>query len=155
MTTSPYLGFESLRPAVDLAHVSGRGVFVLARTSNPEGGQVQTAHVPDGRTVAQAIVDDAAAENANGAATVGLVVGATRSHGLDLSALNGPILSPGLGAQGATAADIPEVFSGADTCWLLPASSRGLLGKGPDVAALRAACESVRDDIEAALRPAD
>ena len=87
--------------------------------------------------------------------TVGLVVGATRSHGLDLSALNGPILSPGLGAQGATAADIPEVFSGADTCWLLPASSRGLLGKGPDVAALRAACESVRDDIEAALRPAD
>ncbi|MCB1296620.1 MAG: orotidine-5'-phosphate decarboxylase [Gordonia sp.] len=155
VTISPYLGFESLRPAVDLAHVSGRGVFVLARTSNPEGGQVQTAHVPDGRTVAQAIVDDAAAENANGAATVGLVVGATRSHGLDLSALNGPILSPGLGAQGATAADIPEVFSGADTCWLLPASSRGLLGKGPDVAALRAACESVRDDIEAALRPAD
>ena len=87
--------------------------------------------MPDSRTVAQAIVDDAAAENANGAATVGLVVGATRSHGLDLSALNGPILSPGLGAQGATAADIPEVFSGADTCWLLPASSRGLLGKGP------------------------
>lgn len=93
---------------------------MLARTSNPEGGQVQTASVPGGRIVAQSIVDDAAAENASGTSTVGLVVGATRSHGLDLAALNGPILSPGLGAQGATAADIPEVFAGADTRWCRP-----------------------------------
>lgn len=154
VTISPYLGFESLRPAVDAAHASGRGVFVLARTSNQEGGQVQTAHVPGGRTVAQAIVDDAAAENASGASTVGLVVGATRSHGLDLAALNGPILSPGLGAQGATAADIPEVFAGADTRWVLPASSRGVLRSGPDVAALRAACVAARDEVEAALNGA-
>ncbi|MFZ2239101.1 MAG: orotidine-5'-phosphate decarboxylase [Gordonia amarae] len=153
VTISPYLGFESLRPAIDAAHAAGRGVFVLARTSNPEGGQVQTASVPGGRIVAQSIVDDAAAENASGASTVGLVVGATRSHGLDLAALNGPILSPGLGAQGATAADIPEVFAGADTRWVLPASSRGVLAAGPDVAALRAACEAARDEVESALTP--
>mgnify|MGYP000340728937 CR=1 FL=1 len=67
VTISPYLGFESLRPAIDAAHAAGRGVFVLARTSNPEGGQVQTASVPGGRIVAQSIVDDAAADRAGGA----------------------------------------------------------------------------------------
>ena len=153
VTISPYLGFESLRPAIDAARAGDRGVFVLARTSNPEGGRVQTALVPDGRIVAQSVVDAAAAENASGAGAVGLVVGATRSHGLDLGALNGPILSPGLGAQGATAADIPEVFAGADVRWVLPASSRGVLAAGPDVAALRAACASARDEVEAALTP--
>ncbi len=41
VTLSPYLGFESLRPALDLAAQTGRGVFVLALTSNPEGASVQ------------------------------------------------------------------------------------------------------------------
>ena len=41
VTLSPYLGFESLRPALDLAAQYGRGVFVLALTSNPEGKSVQ------------------------------------------------------------------------------------------------------------------
>ena len=43
MTVSPYLGFESLRPALDTAAAHGAGVFVLALTSNPEGPQVQHA----------------------------------------------------------------------------------------------------------------
>src|SRR5690606_40933842 len=43
VTVSPYLGFGSLEPAIDLATRSDRGVFVLAATSNPEGAQVQTA----------------------------------------------------------------------------------------------------------------
>ena len=43
ITVSPFLGFESLRPALDLAHETGRGLFVLALTSNPEGAQVQHA----------------------------------------------------------------------------------------------------------------
>ncbi|MGW0035645.1 orotidine-5'-phosphate decarboxylase [Gordonia sp. NPDC003376] len=150
VTVSPYLGFGSLAPAVDAARAGGRGVFVLARTSNPEGAQVQLADA-DGRTVGQRIVDDAAAVNADGSATVGVVVGATRAHGLDLSALRGPILSPGLGAQGATAADLPEVFADADSSWLLPASSRGVLRAGPDVAAIRAAFERTRDEVESAL----
>ncbi|GAB90317.1 orotidine-5'-phosphate decarboxylase [Gordonia rhizosphera] len=171
VTVSPYLGFGSLDPAVSAARASDRGVFVLARTSNPEGAALQTATVDSlcsepasvsdrplrsepasvTKGVAQSIVDAAAAENADGTATVGLVVGATRAHGLDLSALNGPILSPGLGAQGATADDLPSVFAGADLAWVLPASSRGVLGAGPDVVALRAACEKQRDEIEAAF----
>ncbi|NMO00434.1 orotidine-5'-phosphate decarboxylase [Gordonia sp. TBRC 11910] len=151
VTASPYLGFGSLSPALDKAGATGRAVYVLARTSNPEGAELQRAQRGDGASVAQGIVDAAAAVNADGRATVGLVVGATRAHGLDLSALRGSILSPGLGAQGATPADLPEVFAGADRDWVLPASSRGLLAQGPDVGALRAAYERVRDEVEAAL----
>ncbi|MGV9824859.1 MULTISPECIES: orotidine-5'-phosphate decarboxylase [unclassified Gordonia (in: high G+C Gram-positive bacteria)] len=150
VTASPYLGFGSLTPAFDAARAAGGCVFVLARTSNPEGAPVQLA-ATGGRTVAQMMVDDAAARNADGSATLGLVVGATRAHGLDLSALNGPILAPGLGAQGATAADLPEVFAGADLRWVLPASSRGVLRAGPDVGALAAECSRTRDEVEAAL----
>lgn len=45
ITVSPYLGFRSLSPAMDLAAATHRGVFVLALTSNPEGRDVQ--HVAD------------------------------------------------------------------------------------------------------------
>src|SRR3954447_19065512 len=51
ITVSPYLGFGSLRPALDLAAARGNGVFVLALTSNPEGASVQHAVASDGRTV--------------------------------------------------------------------------------------------------------
>ena len=62
VTASPYLGFGSLQPLLETAVAHGRGVFVLAATSNPEGATVQRA-VSDGRTVAQSIVDQAAAAN--------------------------------------------------------------------------------------------
>ncbi|GAA4667931.1 orotidine-5'-phosphate decarboxylase [Gordonia humi] len=151
VTVSPYLGFGSLSPAVTAAQATDRGVFALARTSNPDGGALQTAAVADHGTVAQTIVDAGAAVNAQSPGTVGVVVGATREHGLDLSGLGGPILSPGLGAQGATPADLARIFDGADVSWLLPAASRSILRAGPDVAALRAAVEATRDEIEAAL----
>lgn len=151
VTVSPYLGFGSLHPAVTAARASDRGVFALARTSNPDGGALQTATVTAAGTVAQSIVDAAAEVNAESVGTVGVVVGATREHGLDLAALAGPILSPGLGAQGATPADLARIFDGADLSWLLPAASRSILGAGPDSAALRAAVESTRDDIESTL----
>ncbi|GAA2049387.1 orotidine-5'-phosphate decarboxylase [Williamsia deligens] len=151
MTASPYLGVGALEPAVSLADETGRGVFVLARTSNSEGATLQTAVTADGRTVAQAVVDDAAAHNARGPAAVGLVVGATREHGLDLHALGGPILAPGLGAQGATAPDLARVFAGT-TELLLPSASRQVLAAGPDRSAVAAAADALRDEVESALR---
>jgi orotidine-5'-phosphate decarboxylase len=63
ITLSPYLGFGTLDGAIELADRSGRGVYVLALTSNPEGAQVQHARGADGRTVGQLIVDEAAARN--------------------------------------------------------------------------------------------
>ncbi|MXP22241.1 orotidine-5'-phosphate decarboxylase [Gordonia sp. HNM0687] len=150
VTISPYLGFEALRPALDAASAAQRCAFVLARTSNPDGAEIQLADA-GGRAVGQTIVDAATAENADGSGSVGLVVGATRAHGLDLASLQGPILAPGLGAQGATPEDLPEVFAGADTRWLVPASSRGVLRAGPDVTALRDAFTHTRDAVEKSL----
>src|SRR5471030_2484528 len=63
ITVSPFLGFGSLRPAMDLAGENGRGLFVLALTSNPEGAQVQHA-VRDGRTVAGSILEGVTSQNA-------------------------------------------------------------------------------------------
>lgn len=144
LTVSPYLGYGSLRPAIDLAAATGRGVFVLALTSNPEGPSVQHA-VRDGRSVAGQIVDGAAADNAEAAdlGHVGLVVGATVGTAvtdlqIDLAAAKAPLLAPGLGAQGATAEDLQTVF-GAALPNVLANSSRGILSAGPDVGALRAA----------------
>jgi orotidine-5'-phosphate decarboxylase len=152
ITVSPYLGFGSLEPAFELAQATGRGLFVLARTSNPEGPQVQLADAGGG-SVAQRVVDLAAARNAGVTplGDVGLVVGATVPPGqLDLSALNGPVLAPGFGAQGATVADLRAVF-GAGLGAVLPATSRDLLRHGPDVAALRAATRRTSEDVLAAV----
>jgi orotidine-5'-phosphate decarboxylase len=147
VTLSPFLGFGSLDPARELADQTGRGVFVLALTSNKEGASVQRAVTEDGRTVAQTIVDDAAACNvgASPLGSVGLVIGATVGRTeLDLSALNGPILAPGFGAQGATVADLRAVF-GSQLRQVLPSTSRDVLRHGPDPATLRAAALRVRD----------
>src|SRR5690606_6182265 len=66
VTVSPYLGFGSLSPALDLARAGGRGVFVLAATSNPEAAAVQRAVLADGRSLAQVMVDAAAEHNRGG-----------------------------------------------------------------------------------------
>jgi orotidine-5'-phosphate decarboxylase len=138
VTVSPYLGFGSLRPALDAARISGAGVFVLALTSNPEGAEVQRATTPDGRSLAQVMLDHVAEENrgATPLGSVGAVVGATLAEaGVEL-AVNGPLLAPGMGAQGATAADLPRIF-GAAVRNVLPSFSRGVLRHGPSVAGLR------------------
>ena len=149
ITVSPFLGFESLRPALDLAAQTGRGLFVLTLTSNPEGGQVQHAMI-NGHSVAAGIVDGVTSQNATQNArgdqvlgSVGMVVGATvgdavRKLGLDLAAAHAPLLAPGVGAQGATAGDLRMVF-GAALKNVVASSSREILGAGPDSASLSAA----------------
>lgn len=64
LTVSPYLGYGSLAPAIELARESGTGLFVLALTSNPEGGEVQHAVRSDGRNVGATMLAHLAAENA-------------------------------------------------------------------------------------------
>lgn len=151
VTVSPYLGFGSLDETFDRATLHDRGVFVLARTSNSEGSPLQRAAVDaSGRSVAQTIVDAAAERNRAVADVVGLVVGATRDHGLDLTEFAGPLLAPGLGAQGATVADLAEIFRDEREL-LLPSSSRAVLAAGPSVTALRDAATRLRDQIELGL----
>lgn len=153
LTVSPYLGYGSLKPAVDLARESGAGLFVLALTSNPEGGEVQHAVRGDGRDVGATMLAHLAAENAGETplGSFGAVVGATlgdlSSYDLDI---NGPLLAPGIGAQGATAADLAGVF-GAAVRNVVPNVSRGVLRHGPDVVALRTSAERFADEIRAAV----
>lgn len=140
VTVSPYLGFDSLEPALSLAEETGRGVFVLAATSNPEGRSVQAAQLPGAGgpvDLAQDIVDRAAARNAahEGAGPVGVVVGATLDKAPELGHLSGPILMPGVGAQGAGPADVARL-AGASARLALPNISRGILRHGPDPKAL-------------------
>jgi orotidine-5'-phosphate decarboxylase len=160
VTLSPYLGFGALHPALDLAARTGRGVFVLALTSNPEGAVMQRARTRADRTLAQDVVDAAAAANAGASPQghVGIVVGATVNSaddtvdtGLDLGALNGPVLAPGIGAQGAAIADLPRRF-GRAVRRVLPATSRDVLRYGPDAVAMRAAALRLRDEAATVIR---
>lgn len=149
VTASPYLGFGSLRPLLEAAAAHNRGVFVLAATSNPEGGTVQRATF-DGRTVAQLIVDQAAVVNRSvrppQPGYVGVVLGATVFEAPDVSELGGPVLVPGVGVQGGR----PEALGGlggAAPGQLLPAVAREVLRVGPSVSDLRAAGERMLDAV--------
>lgn len=138
LTVSPYLGYGALEPALTLAERTGRGVFVLAATSNPEGRAVQDCTNVDGTTLSQQIVDFAARDNArhSGVGNIGVVVGATLADTPELKHLCGPVLMPGVGAQGATAQDVSELAQGIEHL-VFPNMSRGILLAGPHVADLR------------------
>ncbi|MFD9337098.1 orotidine-5'-phosphate decarboxylase [Streptomyces sp. NPDC060028] len=153
LTVSPYLGYGSLKPAVELARESGAGLFVLALTSNPEGAEVQRAVRADGLSVAATMLAHLAAENAGAepmgsfGAVVGATLGDLSSFDLDI---NGPLLAPGIGAQGATAQDLPGVF-GAAVRNVVPNVSRGVLKHGPDADALRASANEFAEEIRKAV----
>ena len=144
ITVSPYLGVGSLQPAFDASEKWGRGVFVLALTSNPDGPQVQHAQAVSGAAVAAEVCKAAAALNEEaGAARIGLVVGATIGDaasrlGIDLGAFNGPLLAPGLGVQGAGVDEYRAVFGDAFTqARVLVCASREVSHAGPSVEAVR------------------
>jgi orotidine-5'-phosphate decarboxylase len=140
ITATPYLGFGSLTPMVETAREHGKGMFVLALTSNPEAPQFQHARTSSGRTVAGAVLDELRNLNAEQAPMgfLGAVVGATISETTEDLAINGPLLVPGIGAQGGTTDDVRRIF-GDVIDLVLPSSSREILGAGPDEGALHAA----------------
>lgn len=151
ITVSPYLGTGSLDPAARLALAHGKGLFVLALTSNPDGPQVQHALTASDTPVALEIARHAELIGAGASGewgSIGLVVGATvgdayRRLGLDRAAPSVPLLAPGFGAQGAGPADMAEVF-GESAGHVLVSLSRGLLSAGPDPDRLRAHVEQLR-----------
>jgi orotidine-5'-phosphate decarboxylase len=153
ITASPYLGFGSLRPLIDTALAHDAGVFVLALTSNPEGPEVQHATAADGRTVAGAVLDAVAACNAGAEplGSVGAVVGATIGQTTENLSVNGPLLVPGIGAQGGTVADVRRIFGDAVGC-VLGSSSREILAAGPDMSALRSKAQAAAEGLAGLVR---
>ncbi|MET0998928.1 MAG: orotidine-5'-phosphate decarboxylase [Marmoricola sp.] len=146
ITATPYLGFGSLAPMIEAARGHDKGVFVLALTSNPEAPEFQHARTAAGRTVAGRVLDELRALNDDAApmGSFGAVVGATIADTTEDLAVNGPLLVPGIGAQGGTADDVRRIF-GDVIDLVLPSSSREILSAGPDAAALHAAVERSLD----------
>lgn len=156
LTVNPFLGVGSLETTFTLAEDSGKGVFVLAATSNPEAVTVQRALSSDARSVSAAIVDEVSARNARSTpadewASLGFVIGATvtwSDAGLGEFAPAAPILGPGFGAQGAGPTDLRARF-GAHASMVVASESRSILSAGPD--ALTAAIDARAAEYREAL----
>ena len=135
VTVNPYLGEESIQPFLEVCGRTGRGIYVLVRTSNPGAAQFQRGGVPH---LCLQVADEVDRWGKGlvgecGLAGVGAVVGAT--CGEELAELRArmpaaPLLLPGYGAQGAGAQDVAAGFlapPGVGPCGALVNSSRGLL----------------------------
>ncbi len=145
VTLSPYLGVGSLSPAFEEAREAGGGVFVLAATSNPEARELQDtvdSLDPSRGSITQRVIDEIAKLNSGETfGSYGVVVGATLKNPPRLEHLNGPVLLPGVGAQGATAQDVERLTKGI-THVAFPNISRGILKSGPHVDDLRKAAKA-------------
>lgn len=170
LTVNPYLGLDSLLPFTDQALQSGRGVFVVVRTSNPGGRDLQELRDTNGTTVAEHVAAQVArlgeeaalvgAADPAGYSHVGAVIGATlpaeqiaRFRSLMPNAI---FLLPGYGSQGGTADAAAAAFDSNGLGGLVSASrSLTYFGVDADHAALaREATRSMRDEVNRAIAKA-
>ncbi|GBD36999.1 Orotidine 5'-phosphate decarboxylase [bacterium HR36] len=119
ITVHPYLGRDSLEPFIDYARKTGRGVFILVRTSNPGSNDYQNLDCGSAKLYEHIArhVQGWAQETAgrSGFGLVGAVVGATQAPVLATLRQHMPsalFLLPGYGAQGAKAASLAPAFTG-------------------------------------------
>jgi orotidine-5'-phosphate decarboxylase len=144
MTMVAYQGTGSIAAPLAIAEEHGKGLFVLAATSNPEGAELQSARRADGRTVAASIVEDVVGWNESHAGepsdsgslgSIGVVLGATvdfTHFEIELGSLTGtPILAPGFGHQGAEYSRLSELYGSAAASAVV-SSSRSILSAGPE-----------------------
>jgi orotidine-5'-phosphate decarboxylase len=155
VTVHPYLGLGALGEFTRRAHESGGCVLVVTRSSNAEGRAVQGAAAGPGQTVDQRVLAGVGELNARLApgrtGPVGAVVGpAAVDPPLDLAAAGGLLLAPGLGAQGATVADVAATFAAVPDR-VMPSASRSLLAAGPDPAAVADAAARLNQELRELL----
>ena len=139
MTANPFLGAGALEGTLALAEATGKGVFVLAATSNPDAFTAQRATLATGATVSADLIAEISRRNAGVTpdgewASIGFVIGATvdwRDAGLGPFAQPAPILGPGFGHQGAGPADLAPRF-GESARLVIASESRSILEAGPD-----------------------
>jgi orotidine-5'-phosphate decarboxylase len=145
LTVNPMLGHDSVEPFITRADETGRGLFILVRTSNPGAA--------DGRLWHEAVADLVAAWGASsvgrsGLSSVGAVVGATVPGRIDLLRARMPnqvFLLPGVGAQGGRPEELGPAFGGRAAGALVSASRSIIYAEDP----ARAAGE-LRDTVWAA-----
>lgn len=149
VTTHVYLGLAALDPFLDIAVRAEGGVFVVVRSSNPEGRDLQTARMANGETVAQNLCREITLRNrkqGEGLGYIGAVVGATCDDAAEtVDALpQSFILAPGVGAQGATIQDVLKRMPSARGR-VLPNVSRAILANGGAVADIRSTIRGLQD----------
>lgn len=155
VTVHVYLGLAALDPFLDIATRAAGGVFVVVRSSNPEGRELQTARMANGETVAQNLCREITLRNRRqgaGLGYLGAVVGATCDDAAEtVSAMpQSFILAPGVGAQGATLQDVLTRMPSARGR-VLPNVSRAILANGGGVADIRATIRGLQDQARALL----
>lgn len=154
ITTHAYLGIDALKPMVDFAVEHDGGIFIVVRSSNPEGNELQTARTASGATVAQALCQRITERNRQltvaGIGPVGAVVGATCEDAAEtVAALPASfILAPGVGAQGATIEDIRARMPDARGR-ILPSVSRAILANGAAVSDIGTAIRELQHQARA------
>ena len=130
LTVNTYLGRDSLEPFVAECRRHGGGVFCLVKTSNPGGADVQDLKLTDGtlvwHQVAMLVAELAEASVGEcGLSSVGAVVGATYPRAVTEARRLLPqsiLLLPGVGAQGATPADVARAFTSGPASALVTVS---------------------------------
>ena len=161
LTLSPYLGVGSLIESFAVASERGKGIFVLAATSNREGESIQRASL-GGTSVAEGVLREIAELNAQIAqsktkfGTLGAVVGATvklGDYGIDTingskDSLRTSVLAPGFGFQGAKLANAKTLF-GFDSGDVIYTISRSALRDG--IAGVSAAVKSDSAELAGSL----
>ncbi len=130
LTVNPYLGSDSIEPFVQACRRAGAGIFCLVKTSNAGGADVQDLTLSDGRPLwhpVAALVREWGEElvGDHGLSSVGAVVGATHPRAVGEARRLMPqaiLLLPGIGAQGATPADVARAFTSGPASALVAAS---------------------------------
>lgn len=155
VTVHVYLGLAALDPFLDIALRAEGGVFVVVRSSNPEGRELQTARLTNGETVAQNLCGEITARNrrqGEALGYLGAVVGATCDDAAETVAAmpHSFILAPGVGAQGATLQDVLTRMPSARGR-VLPNVSRAILANGGSAAEIRTTIRSLQDQARALL----
>ncbi len=155
ITVHPYLGVAAMSTYVSRAAQAGSCLLVVTRSSNPEGRVIQAAQVRADSSVEREVLRQIRALNdrlaPGGIGPVGAVVGPTHIEPeLDLAAARCLFLAPGVGAQGASAADVARVFAACPDR-VMPSASRSLLSAGPDVSKLRDTAAALAAEFRAVL----
>jgi orotidine-5'-phosphate decarboxylase len=137
LTVNPYLGRDSLEPFVAACRREGGGLFCLVKTSNAGGADVQDLVLSNGHPLWHQVarmVDELGAEvvGDRGLSSIGAVVGATHPRAVGEARRLLPqaiLLLPGVGAQGASGADVARAFTSGPASALV-AASRSIIYAG-------------------------
>jgi orotidine-5'-phosphate decarboxylase len=130
LTVSPYLGSDSVEPLIAACRRSGTGLFCLVKTTNAGSTDIQDLALSDGRPLWHhiALLVNEWGEGlvgARGLSSIGAVVGATYPRAVAEARKLMPqavLLLPGIGAQGATPADVARAFTSGPASALVPVS---------------------------------